>query len=63
MRYVLKGKKDGVAVYYSTKSRYTTNIYYAQIFGPGDYSGTGKAYMDNQCGVSMRQEVEIKEVI
>jgi hypothetical protein len=63
MRYVLKGKLEtGEIVYYSTKSRHTTNIYEAVIFGPGDYSGTGKAYMDNQCGVSMKQEVKIQEV-
>ena len=49
MRYVLKGKlpETGEIVYYSTKSRHTTNIYEAEIFGPGDYSGTGKAYMGN----------------
>ena len=62
MRYVLKGKKDGEVVYYSTKSRHTSDIYEAVVFGPGDYSGTGKAYMDNVCGVSMKQPVEIREI-
>lgn len=61
--YVMKGyNKDGDAVYYTEKGKFSTKIHEARIFYPGSFSGVAVEYMGNMTEGSYKQPIEIKEL-